>query len=166
MEILTNILSEEQIGQELADTMAFLLDRNLRSLHIFRVHPRLPDLDDLGIDYAVAIENIEDLMADRERNKGFRLGLVDCWISQRVWTLGYYFAMIAMFISSPSQPNCLNLLGVAGKVADTRCIPMIYPRTTKEFDKQLARLVYKGSVFRRMDFQGRPFLPIFSTPPV
>jgi hypothetical protein len=34
MEILTNILSEEQIRQELADTMAFLLDRNVREVFI------------------------------------------------------------------------------------------------------------------------------------
>jgi hypothetical protein len=81
VEILTNILSEEQIRQELGDMMLFLSQRGVRDVVIsFGFTPDSPDLDDVGVGCTVSVADVPSVVAGRERTNGFRLGLYDCWI--------------------------------------------------------------------------------------
>jgi hypothetical protein len=81
MEIHTNILGKEQFRQELADAMSFLAQREISDVAVsFGFTPDAPQLDDVGVGYTVPIANVPSFIADRERTKGFRLGLYDCWI--------------------------------------------------------------------------------------
>jgi hypothetical protein len=81
MEILTNILTEEQVRQELADTMLFLSQRGISEVAVsFAFTPDSPDLDDVGVCYTVPIADLLSFVTERERTNGFRLGRYDCWI--------------------------------------------------------------------------------------
>ena len=79
MEILTNILSNKQFRQELADAMSFLGRRGISDVAVsFGCTRDAPQLDDVGVGYTVPIANVPSFIADRERTRGFRLGLYDC----------------------------------------------------------------------------------------
>jgi len=79
MEMHTNILSKEQFRQELADAMSFLAQRRISDVAVsFGFTPDAPQLDDVGVGYTVPIANVPSFIADRERTRGFRLGLYDC----------------------------------------------------------------------------------------
>jgi hypothetical protein len=82
VEILTNILTEEQFRQELGDAMSFLAQRGISDVAVsFGFTPDAPQLDDVGVGYTVSIADVPSFIAERERTKGFRLGLYDCWIT-------------------------------------------------------------------------------------
>ncbi len=81
MEILTNILSEEQFRQELGDVMSLLTQRGISDVAVsFGFTPDAPQQDDVGVGYTVPIGDVPSFIAERERTKGFRLDLFDCWI--------------------------------------------------------------------------------------
>jgi hypothetical protein len=81
MEILTNILTEEQVRQELGDTILFLSQHGITEVAVsFAFTPDSPDLDDVGECYTVPVVDLLSFVAERERTKGFRLGQHDCWI--------------------------------------------------------------------------------------
>jgi hypothetical protein len=81
VEILTNILSEEEVRQELGDTMLLLTQRGVTDATVsFGFTPDSPDLDDVGMRYIVPVVDVPSFVAERERKKGFQLGLYDCWI--------------------------------------------------------------------------------------
>jgi hypothetical protein len=81
VEILTNILSEEQFRQELGDAMSFLAERGINDVTVsFGFTPDAPQLDDVGVGYTIPISDVPSFIAKRERTKGFRLGVCDCWV--------------------------------------------------------------------------------------
>jgi hypothetical protein len=81
MEILTNILTEDQFRQELAETAQFLSQRGISEAAVtFGFTPDCPDLEDVGVPHVVPVTDVASFVADRERTKGFRLGVYDCWI--------------------------------------------------------------------------------------
>lgn len=81
MEILTNILTEDQFRQELADTAHFLSQQGISEAAVsFGFTPDCPDLEDVGVPHSVPVADVPSVVAERERTKGFRLGVYDCWI--------------------------------------------------------------------------------------
>ena len=79
MEILTDILSEEKFREELEHAISFLAQRGISDVAVsFGFTPDAPQLDDVGVGYTVPIANVPSFIADRERTRGFRLGLYDC----------------------------------------------------------------------------------------
>jgi hypothetical protein len=81
VEILTNILTDEQLRQELDATILFLSQRGIKDVAIsFGFTPNSPDLDDVGVRYTVPVADVPSVVAERERTKGFGLGLYDCSI--------------------------------------------------------------------------------------
>jgi len=81
VELLTNILSEKEFRDELRDAMAFLANRGVRDAAVaFGFAQASPGLEDVGVRYTVPIADVDSFIVDRERTKGFRLGVCDCWI--------------------------------------------------------------------------------------
>jgi hypothetical protein len=92
MEILTNILTEEQVRQEFSDTIRFLSQRGITEVAVsFAFTPDSPDLDDVGVRYTVPITDLRSFVAERERAKGFRLGRYDCWIEPSEFNAQFRF---------------------------------------------------------------------------
>jgi hypothetical protein len=92
MEILTNILTEEQVRQELGNTILFLSQRGVTDVPVsFAFTPEFPDVDDVGVRYTVPVADLLSFVADRERTKGFRLGQHDCWIEPSGFNVQFRF---------------------------------------------------------------------------
>ena len=92
MEILTNILSEGQFRQELGDAMLFLAQRGVGDVAVsFGFTPDAPQLDDVGVGYTVPVADVPSFIAERERTKGFRFGLYDCWITSSALSARFLF---------------------------------------------------------------------------
>ena len=81
MEILTDILTEDAFRDELKGTAQFLSERGVAEAAVsFGFAPDSPDLEDVGTPYLVPVLEVPSFIADRERTKGFRLGVCDCWL--------------------------------------------------------------------------------------
>ncbi len=92
MEILANILNEEQFRQELGDVMSLLAQRGISDVAVsFGFTPDAPQQDDVGVGYTVPIGHVPSFIAERERTKGFRLGLYDCWIEPLAFDARFCF---------------------------------------------------------------------------
>ncbi len=125
MEILTKILREGQVRQELGDTLLFLAQRGVRYATVsFGFAPDAPHLDDVGVGYTVPIANVPSFVWERERTKGFRLGLHDCWIEPLGLDARFLFCNdcdIHVMSESVELLDSIRAIGV-GKVST--CIQM------------------------------------------
>jgi hypothetical protein len=82
VEIVTNILSEEQFRQELRDAVSLVAQRGITNVTVsFGFTGAAPELEDAGVGYTIPIADVLLFIAERERTKGFRFGLDDCWIT-------------------------------------------------------------------------------------
>lgn len=82
MEILTNILREDEFGQELLDAVSDLARRGITHVAVsFGFAPDAPDLDDVEVGHTVPVAEVQSFIAERERTKGFQFGSIDCWIA-------------------------------------------------------------------------------------
>jgi hypothetical protein len=92
VEILTNILTEDQFRQELGDAMLFLAQRGISDVAVsFGFTPDAPEVKDVGVGYTVPVAEVPSFIAERERTKGFRLGLYDCWIAPSALDVRFLF---------------------------------------------------------------------------
>src|SRR6266404_4620799 len=61
--------------------MSLLTERGISDVAVsFGFTPDAPQQDDVGVGYTVPIGDVPSFIAERERTKGFRLDLFDCWI--------------------------------------------------------------------------------------
>ena len=65
MELLTNVISENEFRDELRDTMTFLGQLGVQDAAVS--FGFVPDLEDVGVRYTVAVQDIASLIADREK---------------------------------------------------------------------------------------------------
>jgi len=92
VEILTNILSEETLREELEHAMSFLAQRGISDVAVsFGFTPDAPQLDDVGVRYTIPIADVPSFIAERERTKGFQLGMYDCWIEPSALAARFLF---------------------------------------------------------------------------
>jgi hypothetical protein len=99
VEIVTNILSEEQFRQELRDAVSFLAQRGITNVTVsFGFTGAAPELEDAGVRYTIPIADVLLFIAERERTRGFRFGMI---VGLRRWLLMRDFssAMTAMSTS-------------------------------------------------------------------
>jgi hypothetical protein len=125
VEIITNILSEEQFRQELGDAMSSLAERGITDVTVsFEFTSVAPNLEDVGIGYPVPIADVPSFIADRERTKGFRFGLDDCWIEPLALDADFSSAMTGMSASPPTPSSCSIPSVPVGGQKDSMCIQM------------------------------------------
>ena len=109
MEIVTNILTEEQIRQELRDTILFLSQREVKEVEVsFAFTPDSPELDDVGVHHTVPVPELLSFVAERERTKGFRLGRYDCWIELPRFNAQFRFCNDRDIHVSSESPEVLD----------------------------------------------------------
>ncbi len=81
MEILTDVLNPERFRDELSGTAQFLSERGFAEAAVScGFASDCPDLEDVGTPYVVPTLDVPSFVAERERTKGFRFGVCDCWI--------------------------------------------------------------------------------------
>jgi hypothetical protein len=81
VEILTNILTEEQFRAELHDVASLFAQRGISHAAVaFGFTPDAPQLNDVGVRHIIPVADVPSFISERERTKGFKLGLYDCWI--------------------------------------------------------------------------------------